>query len=83
MALYCEKCKNEILRYLKTGELKELKRKRILSTKTKKGDEIFTEKTELISYQCYFCVHCKIVYLIEHEKFEVITLKENNNADPK
>lgn len=62
MALYCPACKNEILPYLKTGELKEIK------------------NNFLISYQLYYCIHCKTVYYQEHESVKFLPLKKEEQV---
>jgi DNA-directed RNA polymerase subunit RPC12/RpoP len=55
MPVYCPKCGNEILPFMKTGQLKRV-------VKKKKNEEVY------ISYQLYMCNTCKAVY---HETFQV------------
>lgn len=67
MAEYCPDCENEILPYLKTGEYKEVKAETIYADTGKKvatGVNYF-----LVTYQCYFCIHCKTVFWKEHDRF--------------
>ncbi len=56
----CPDCKNEILPYMKTGELKRIN----IINKLRKEDYFLT------TYQCYFCVHCKTVFYHKHEEFK-------------
>ena len=37
------------------------------------------EGLNLISYQLYFCINCKVVYYSEHEKYEFLNLKHEQN----
>ena len=63
--ILCPKCSNEILPYLKTGELKRVE---------EEIDVMF--ERSLVSYQCYFCYVCKVVYYNEHEEFIFKSLQE-------
>ncbi len=60
MMRLCPKCENEILPYLKTGDLKAV------------------ENNSLIKYQCYYCLHCQIVFYEEHEIRAFLNLKLAN-----
>lgn len=57
---YCPKCEQEVLPYLKTGEIKELR-----FTPDDIGKEI-------VSYQCYYCLNCRCVLYEEHERYPFV-----------
>lgn len=42
----------------------------------KTGELKKIEFGNLISYQLYFCISCKIVYWQEHERFKLLSLEE-------
>ena len=69
----CPHCNQEILPYLKTGELKQITNNVIGAMDFVKNNFFLT------SYQLYFCINCKIVYFIEHENDPFLNLKEERN----
>jgi len=38
---------------------------------------------ELLSYQLYFCIHCRVTYWEEYERYPFINLKEAKEAKAK
>jgi uncharacterized protein with PIN domain len=61
MIVNCPDCENEILPYMKTGEFKIIE---------PEGGDIY-----LKSFQCYFCMHCKVVFYTKHEQYEFKEVK--------
>ncbi len=79
MAIYCPKCENEILPYLKAETL------RIVDVDGDKIDDfnfsILGCKNYLVSYHLHFCIHCKIVFYEEAERFEFVKLKKEETKN--
>ena len=70
---YCPKCKNEILPYLRSGELKEITFER--------GPGSYLINRYLVSYQLYSCISCKTIYYKVFEKRKFEELDEEFNPD--